>query len=100
MSAKLCNSCSLWGFSTALFAQREVDSRIKEREGNSVNCVVVWKHSMCINNRAMPHTSVQPVVELRRSYSASHAETTASLVISLVISNNELQFITAHSEQM
>lgn len=55
---------------------------------------------MCINNRAMPHTSVQPVVELRRSYSASHAETTASLVISLVISNNELQFITAHSEQM
>lgn len=37
---------------------------------------------MYINNMAMSHTSAQPMMELRRSYLASHAEMTASLVIS------------------
>lgn len=63
--------------------------------GNTVSFVQPCA-CVCIKDRAMPHTSAQPVVELRRNYSASHAETTASLLISLVVINNELQFITAH----
>lgn len=65
--------------------QREADSRIKKRRENSADWqywMTIWRPSVCINSMAISHAIVQPVMKLRKSYSASHAEMRERLVIS------------------